>query len=70
MSRVLRGLKAGERFMCSGGGKGTNARGGEWGELGGEVGRGDRVLVLTVGDTLVLDLQVLVGPWAGVWKDI
>lgn len=31
---------------------------------------GDRVSVLTVGDALVLDLQVLVGPWAGVWKHI
>lgn len=37
---------------------------------GGEVERGDRVSVLTVGDTLILDLQVLVGPWAGVWEHI
>lgn len=26
--------------------------------------------VLTVGDALVLDLQILVGPWAGVWEHI
>lgn len=37
---------------------------------GGEVERCDRVSVLTVGDTLILDLQVLVGPWAGVWEHV
>lgn len=42
---------------------------GEWGEVG-EAGGGDGVSVLTVGDTLVLDFQVLVGPWAGVREDI
>lgn len=36
----------------------------------GRYGRGDRILVLTVGNTLILDLQVLVSPWAGVWKHI
>lgn len=30
----------------------------------------DRVSVLTVWDTLVLDLQVLVGPWTGVWEHV
>lgn len=30
----------------------------------------DRRVLLTVGDTLILDLQVLVGSWAGVWEDI
>lgn len=34
------------------------------------MGGGDRVSVLTVGDTLVLDLQILVGPWAGVWEHV
>ena len=34
------------------------------------MGAGERVSVLTVGDTLVLDLQVLVGPWAGVWEHV
>lgn len=34
------------------------------------MGGGDRVSVLTVGDTLVLDLQILVGPWAWVWEHI
>ena len=37
---------------------------------GGKVGAGERVSVLTVGDTLVLDLQVLVGPRAGVWEHV
>lgn len=44
---------------------------------GSEVGRGegefsihDRRVILTVGHTLILDLQVLVGPWAGVREDI
>lgn len=49
---------------------GRVVRGGEWGDQGGEVRKDDRVSVLTVGDTLVLDLQVLIGPWAGVWKHI
>lgn len=31
--------------------------------------RGRRV-ILTVGHTLILDLQVLVGPWAGVREDV
>lgn len=31
---------------------------------------GYSISVLTVGDTLVLDLQILVGAWAGVWKHI
>lgn len=50
--------------------------GGVKGGMGGAVngvrglGGGDRVSVLTVGDTLVLDLQVLVGPWAGVWEHV
>lgn len=30
----------------------------------------DRTVILTVGHTLILDLQVLVGPWAGVREDI
>lgn len=38
------------------------------------MGKWDRgeggVSVLTVGDTLILDLQVLVGPWAGVREHI
>lgn len=36
----------------------------------GEVAGGDRVSVLTVGNTLVLDLQVLISPRAGVWEHI
>lgn len=35
-----------------------------------EVGGGDGISVLTVGNTLVLDLQILVGARAGVWKHI
>lgn len=31
---------------------------------------GDGISVLTVGNTLVLDLQVLVSPWAGVWEHV
>ena len=27
-------------------------------------------VILTVGHTLILDLQVLVGPWAGIREDI
>lgn len=34
------------------------------------VGEGDSISVLTVGYTLVLDLQILVGAWAWVWKHI
>lgn len=30
----------------------------------------DRRVKLTVGHTLILDLQVLIGPWAGVREDI
>lgn len=30
----------------------------------------DRRAILTVGNTLILDLQVFVGPWAGVGEDI
>lgn len=30
----------------------------------------DRRVILTVGHTLVLDLQILVGPWTGVREDI
>lgn len=30
----------------------------------------DTRFILTVGHTLILDLQVLVGPWAGVREDI
>lgn len=37
-------------------------------------GKGFQVMtegvILTVGHTLILDLQVLVGPWAGVREDI
>lgn len=36
----------------------------------GKVGAGERVSVLTVGHTLVLDLQVLVGPRAGVREHV
>lgn len=37
---------------------------------GGEVERDEGVLVLTVGDTLILDLQILVGSRAGVWEHV
>lgn len=30
----------------------------------------DSRVILTVGHTLILDLQVFVGSWAGVWEDI
>jgi len=30
----------------------------------------DRRVILTVGNTLILDLEVLVSPWAGVREDI
>lgn len=45
------------------------------GRVGGEqeegnVSTNDRRVILTVGHTLILDLQVLVGPWAGVREDI
>lgn len=33
---------------------------------GGGVSINDRRVILTVGHTLILDLQILVGPWAGV----
>lgn len=45
-------------------------RAGEWGEESVGGGGCDRVSVLTVGHTLILDLQVLVGPRAGVWEDV
>lgn len=43
-------------------------------EIGNKGGRGGRSygreVILTIGHTLILDLQVLVGPWAGVREDI
>lgn len=43
------------------------------GRVGGEE-KGFQVMtegvILTVGHTLILDLQILVGPWAGVREDI
>lgn len=30
----------------------------------------DGKFILTVGNTLILDLQIFVGPWTGVWEDI
>lgn len=41
---------------------------GVWGEGG--VSIPGRRVRLTVGHTLILDLQVLVGPWTGVREDI
>lgn len=36
----------------------------------GAVSINDRGVILTVGHTLILDLQVLVGPWTGVREDV
>lgn len=40
------------------------------GRVEGEFSSHDRRVILTVGHTLILDLQVLVGPRAGVREDI
>lgn len=37
LSKGFGGWRVGARFMCGWGGKGRDARGGEWGERGGEV---------------------------------
>lgn len=43
---------------------------GVWGKGGGRVSIHDTRVRLTVGHTLILDLQVFVGSWAGVREDI
>lgn len=54
------------RVDRSGGWMGESRVGGE----GAEVSFNDRRVRLTVGHTLILDLQVFVGSWAGVREDV
>lgn len=80
--RVLEGTADKERLWRNGTGYGITRRG-DRGQRGSENMRrggwgvekkGFQVMtegvILTVGHTLILDLQVLVGPWAGVREDI
>lgn len=61
------GTTAGERGQ---GGRGETMGKGCREREKGEFTIHDRRAILTVGNTLILDLQVFVGPWAGVGEDI